>query len=151
MRTLITPICLATCLTLSSFAAAQEPGRPAQPEQQQASMPPGMTIYYLVLLHRGSAWTPEKTPETQKIQEGHMANIQRLADSGKLILAGPFGDDTPLRGLFILQAASLAEAQELCNTDPAIKAGRLRAEIHPWWGPKGIRYDAEADSSAPRR
>ena len=80
MRTIVTPICLAVCLSLSSFAAAQEPGRPAQHEQEQASLPPGMAMYYLVLLHRGSAWTPEKTPETQKIQEGHMANIQRLAE-----------------------------------------------------------------------
>jgi len=100
-----------------------------------------MRVYYLVLLYRGASWTPEETPATRQLQEDHMANIRRLAKEGKLILAGPFEEDTDLRGLFLLKAASLQEAKELCQSDPAIKAGRLRAEIHSWWGPEGIRVE----------
>ena len=118
---------------LTAFAA--EPAAVPAP-------PPNMAVYYLALLHRGSAWTPEQTPEVARVLEGHMANIRRLAAEGKLILAGPFDDDGDLRGLFLLQAASLQEAQELCDSDPAVKAGRLRVELHPWWGPKGIRVEA---------
>ena len=112
-------------------ASAEEPAAPAPP--------PDMAVYYLALLHRGSAWTPEQTPEVKRVLEGHMANIRRLTAEGKMILAGPFDDDSDLLGLFLLQAASLKEAQELCDSDPAVKAGRLRVELHPWWGPKGIR------------
>jgi uncharacterized protein len=58
-------------------------------------------------------------------------------------LAGPFLDKTPLAGIFILNVASMEEAQALCDSDPAIHTGRLRAEIHPWYGARGIRtaYD----------
>lgn len=124
---------IATILLLAGAltAFAEEPAAPAPP--------PNMAVYYLALLHRGSAWTPEPTPEVQRLLEGHMANIQRLAAEGKLILGGPFADDGDLLGLFLLQAGSLKEAQELCDSDPAVKAGRLRVELHPWWGPKGIR------------
>jgi len=37
--------------------------------------PPGMEVYYLGLLNRGPAWTRGETPESKRIQEGHMANI----------------------------------------------------------------------------
>src|SRR6266571_1478950 len=52
-----------------------------------------MTTYYVAFLYRGPAWTPASTPETEKIQNDHLANIQRLAAAGKLVLAGPFTDD----------------------------------------------------------
>jgi len=109
-----------------------------------------MTTYYLALLRKGPSWTAERSPEVEKLQAGHMANINRLADAGKLLLAGPFADDGDLRGLFVLRAESLEEAQALCGTDPAIKAGRLKAEIHPWYSAKNIRVfptAAEAESS----
>jgi len=33
------------------------------------------------------------------------------------------------------------EAELLCANDPAVKAGRLRIELHPWFSAKGIRVD----------
>ena len=97
-----------------------------------------MTTYYVGLLYRGPSWSPEDTPERRAIQEGHLANIQRLADEGKLLLAGPFTDGAELRGLFVFQVASLEEAKAMCDTNPAVKAGRLRVELHPWYSAKGI-------------
>ncbi|HZN04236.1 MAG TPA: YciI family protein, partial [Candidatus Polarisedimenticolia bacterium] len=81
---------------------------------------------------------PPASPERRAIQEGHLANIQRLADAGKLLLAGPFTDGGELRGLFVFQVASLEEAKAMCDSDPAVKAGRLRVELHPWYSAKGI-------------
>jgi hypothetical protein len=67
-----------------------------------------------------------------------MANIQKIAKSGKLVAAGPMAGNGDLRGIFIFKAASMDEAKALVADDPAIKSGRLIMDIQPWWGPKGI-------------
>jgi len=108
---------------------------------QQAEPKYEMTTYYVGFLYRGAKWTPEVTPEVEKLQEGHMANIRRMAKDGKLILAGPFSDNTDLRGMFVFQTSSIEEARTLCDADPAVQAGRLRVELHPWFSAKGIRID----------
>ena len=100
--------------------------------------PATMTTYYFGLLRRGAASTGEQTPETERLQKAHLANITRLAESGKLVAAGPLTDGGELRGIFIFQVASLEEAKTLSDTDPAVAAGRLAIEIHPWYAPKGI-------------
>ena len=93
---------------------------------------------YFAFLTRGEKWTPEKTPATEEIQKGHMANIHRLAEMKKLIAAGPFGDDGRLRGIFVFRVGSLEEARALTATDPAVQAGRLAMELHTWMVPEGI-------------
>jgi uncharacterized protein YciI len=80
----------------------------------------------------------DQVPEIQELQKAHIANINRLAGLKKLIVAGPFGDDGVLRGIFVFRVSSLAEAQELCATDPMVKADRLRVELHPWNVPEGV-------------
>lgn len=97
-----------------------------------------MTIAYLAFLVRGDKWTPEKTPATEAIQKAHLENIQRLADLKKLVVAGPFGDNGRLRGIFVFRVESLEEAKSLAATDPAVQAGRLALEIHSWVVPEGI-------------
>jgi uncharacterized protein len=97
-----------------------------------------LTTVYLAFLVRGAKWTPEKTPQTEEIQKNHLANIHRLADMKKLVVAGPFGDEGNLRGIFVFRVDSLEEARALTLTDPAVQAGRLALEIHPWLVPEGI-------------
>src|SRR5688572_11791984 len=98
---------------------------------KKTTTPTRLTTAYLAFLTRGDKWTPERTPATEEIQKGHMANIQRLADMKKLVVAGPFGDNGRLRGIFVFKVASLEEARSLAATDPAVVAGRLALEIHP--------------------
>jgi uncharacterized protein YciI len=126
---------------LAALALLLAPG--LAPGEEPAAPPPKyeMTTYYVGLLYRGARWTPEITPETQKIQEGHMANIRKMAAAGKLVVAGPFSDDGDLRGMFVFTTASLEEARALCDQDPAIRAGRLKIELHPWYAAAGIKVN----------
>lgn len=113
---------------------------PPETAREQTAAAPAkaeMVQYYMGFLKRGPAWTPQSTPETQKIQEGHMAHIRKSAEAGKLVLAGPFGDNGDIRGILIYKTANLEEARAIANEDPAVKAGRLVLEIHPWWVEKG--------------
>lgn len=119
------PRLLALALALAcSSALAQEP------EYE-------MTTYQVAFLK--SAPTRPQLPkeEAAKIQAAHMAHIGAMAKSGKLILAGPFADRGALRGMFVF-ACTEAEAKQLGEADPAVKAGLLVLEWHPWYSAKGI-------------
>ena len=105
---------------------------------RKRTQPMKLVPMYLAFLTRGEKWTPEKTPATEEIQKGHMANINRLAEMKKLVAAGPFGDDGRLRGIFVFRVASLDEAKALTASDPAVQAGRLAMDIHQWMVPDGI-------------
>ncbi len=100
---------------------------------------PDMAQYFVGLIYRGDKWTPEVSAETMEIQKAHMANIRKLAGTGQLVLAGPFGDDGKLRGLFFFDVKTMEEARKLADSDPAVQAGRLRVELHPWWGTTALR------------
>jgi uncharacterized protein YciI len=110
----------------------------AEDVMRQASSPIKLTTAYIAFLSRGPKWTPEKTAQTEELQKAHLANIRKLADMKKLVVAGPFGDKGPLAGIFVFRVASLDEAKELAATDPAVQAGRLALDIHPWLVPEGI-------------
>ena len=105
---------------------------------KKATLPIKFGTAYLAFLTRGPKWTPERTPQTEEIQKAHLANINRLAQTGKLVVAGPFGDNGQLRGIFVFKVSSLEEAKELAATDPAVKAGRLALDVHTWLVPEGI-------------
>lgn len=95
-----------------------------------------MKQYWFVMLMRG----PNRNQDSAavaKIQEGHMANIIRMANEGKCIMAGPFGDDGNWRGILILDVKDMDAVKKEVEQDPAIKAGRLTYEAHPWWTEKG--------------
>ena len=104
------------------------------------SMPMDMKTIYFGFLKKGPNRKvgDDKTPEVQELQKAHIANINRLAETKKLVMAGPFGDDGELRGVFVFRVESLKEAQDLAATDPMIKIDRLKIELHPWQVPVGL-------------
>ncbi len=93
----------------------------------------GMRMYVMAFLKRGPTKI-EDANERAKLQQAHMANITRLATEGKLLLAGPFGDTGTVRGIYIFDVRTVEEAAALTATDPAIQAGTLQMELHPWYG-----------------
>lgn len=105
---------------------------------KKATLPMKFETAYLAFLTRGPKWSAERTPESEATQKAHLANINKLAESGKLVVAGPFGDNGHLRGIFVFKVGSLEEAKELAATDPAVKAGRLALDVHTWLVPAGI-------------
>jgi uncharacterized protein YciI len=93
----------------------------------------GMKSYVLVMLKKGSANITDKKV-TDSIFRGHMANIQRLASEGKLVVAGPMGkNDKEYEGVFVFNTASVDEAKQWLNTDPAIQAKDIDAELYAWY------------------
>ena len=93
----------------------------------------GMNKYVMAFLNKG----PNRDLEPDKameLQMAHMENIGKMADAGKLVLAGPFLGDGDLRGIYIFNVETLEEAEALTNTDPAIQAGSLKLELKEWYG-----------------
>ena len=78
-----------------------------------------------------------------------MENIRKMGATGKLVIAGPFADGGDLRGLFIFRVETLEEAKALAEQDPAVKAGRLVLEWHPWYAAKNIVVTPKAVSPKP--
>ncbi len=93
----------------------------------------GMKRYVMAFLKRGPVRNQDSATAA-KLQRAHLDNISRMAAEGKLILAGPFLDSGDIRGIYIFDVKTVEEAQALTATDPAIKAGRLEMELHPWYG-----------------
>jgi uncharacterized protein YciI len=95
--------------------------------------PAELSTYYFGFLNKGPKWTAEQTPETGKIQEGHMAHLNASGKSGKLVIAGPLGDNGDIRGILVYKTATVDEARSIAEADPAVKAGQLVVELHRWF------------------
>ena len=93
----------------------------------------GMKSYTLVMLKKGTSNITDKKI-LDSIFRGHMANIQKLASENKLALAGPIDEnDKNYEGIFVFNTASIDEAKQWLNTDPAIQSKHLDAELYSWY------------------
>jgi uncharacterized protein YciI len=146
MRLVLFVLAIAGCA--ASTASQPCPAAPAVASPPATAPAPSgelkMRSYFFVVLRRGPTWTAEKTPETKKLFEGHMANIEAMAKSGKLLIAGPMeadpSDKTAVAGIFLFDVPTKDEVVALMKNDPAIEAKRLVPEIHVWYGPSDITY-----------
>jgi uncharacterized protein len=98
----------------------------------------GMKRYVMAFLKRGPK-RDHTAEEAAKLQQAHMENIGRMAKEGHLIVAGPFLDSGDVRGIYVFNVDSIEKAKELTATDPAIQAGRLEMELHPWYGSAALQ------------
>lgn len=102
----------------------------------------GMKKYVMVFLKTGSATDVPKS-KSDSAFAGHMQNINRLAESGKLVVAGPFFKNDKYRGIFILNADSIEEGKKLVESDPAVQAKLLDMELLMWYGSAALAETLE--------
>ena len=93
----------------------------------------GMRGYVLVILKSGPTPVPAG-PERDAMFRGHFANMERLSQEGKLVLAGPLDGVDGWRGLFVLAVQDIEEARALASTDPVLRQGEMVAEYHTFYG-----------------
>ncbi|TYA74321.1 YciI family protein [Seonamhaeicola marinus] len=96
-----------------------------------------MQQYFMAFLKKGPIRT-QNEEEAELIQKGHRAHLGKMYDLGYADISGPFGDEGEIKGITIYNVPTLKMADSLANSDPAVKAGRLEIEIHPWWAAKGF-------------
>ncbi|MBA4849357.1 YciI family protein [Emticicia sp. BO119] len=107
----------------------------------------GMKMYTLVILKSGSNTTTDKIL-LDSLFRGHMMNMGKMVAMGKLVVAGPLGNnDKNYRGIFVLNTKTTEDTNALLESDPALKAKVLEAEIYPWYGsaalPLYLKYHDE--------
>lgn len=146
-------VLLSLCSLLSSCVITKgkdaEPGKPGKNASNKTSSTTfnqelatklgadqyGMKPYVIVMLTTGSAKVEDKT-KMGELLKGHLANIRKLSDEGKIVVAGPFLEKNKedYRGMFIFNTQSKEEAEQWVKTDPAVMAGVFSYEIFPWYG-----------------
>lgn len=116
-------IALACLFTLTQPSVAQTPEPAKKPKQ---------FIYVLRLvprLHSDAAWTKEDNMAIER----HFTRFKLAIEKGELILAGRTmepGDKT--FGIAIFEAADEKAARAFMESDPAVVAGLMTAELHPF-------------------
>ena len=95
-------------------------------------VPDKLRTYQLVMLKTalGSRMAPEE-------QRGLIVQMDAMAKAGKLAIAGPVLEGSDLAWVFVF-AADAAETDTLAASNPAVKAGKMLAERHPWMIPDGV-------------
>ncbi|NZA24915.1 hypothetical protein H0E84_00810 [Luteimonas sp. SJ-92] len=131
---------LAASQSLAFSAFAVEPADQAPPPGYDAALAEsfgaddyGMRSYVLVILKSGPTPMP-KGEARDAMFRGHFSNMKRLAEEGKLAVAGPLDSADGWRGLFILAVDDIEAAKALVATDPVIQHGEMVAEYHKYYG-----------------
>ena len=134
MRNLLWMLAASLAL-LGGPAPAQQPpaGHDAELAARTGADDLGMRSYVLVVLKTGPNRMADG-PERDAMFRGHFANIKRLSEQGKLVLAGPFDGVDGWRGLFIFAVKDIDEARQLAATDPVLASGEMVAEYHKYYG-----------------
>ncbi len=92
--------------------------------------------YTLVLLWAGPV-RDHGPAEAERLQQEHLRHLFTLRNEGKLLLNGPVTDGGELVGIAIYAGQDHDAVRALAEADPAVMAGRLRAEVRPLFGIPG--------------
>ncbi len=98
-------------------------------------------IYFMTFIKPGPQRDTFDEQQAQELGRGHFGHIRKQAAAGKMVLAGPFGENESgkkLSGLYVYEVETLEEAQSLSLEDPSVRAGYFEVETIPWYGPKSL-------------
>jgi uncharacterized protein YciI len=84
----------------------------------------------LLFLRKGPNWTSEAS-DAAELQVEHLAFLKSLREAGHIAIVGPFLDGGDLRSACVY-LVPIDEALSLAGKDPAVLAGHLQIEAHPW-------------------
>jgi uncharacterized protein len=129
------PPSLVTCLAFAAFAlvactSSHEDPTPAADSGAEAT---AEDRYVICVLKTGARAPKLEAEESARLQSGHLANITRLVEAEKIVIAGPFGKNPAspnFRGIFVFRGVTIEEARALGATDPAVAAGIFDLEFH---------------------
>lgn len=131
---------LGMVLSIACYLAAQTtPENPLAPY-----IPRNTKSYYIDLLMRKNPPAAE-LPENERMEwmQKHLSYIRSQVEVGKFVLVGPILEESRLRGIAVIKADSLEEAQRVASGDPLVQAGKLEVEVHPIMleDLSGVRFD----------
>lgn len=106
---------LTSCLSVAELSAAEQ------------TQPP---VYFVVFYSPGPNWNHNLTLNNQPGIELHRRYLNKLKDSGKLILGGHYLDEAG--GMMIVQMGTAEEVALVAKGDPAVKSGVLQVEVKSW-------------------
>ena len=92
---------------------------------------------YCLFLYKAGPNRNQPPEEAEAIQWAHLRYLFSLRAEGKLVINGPVTDDSDLAGVGIFNLTDVEEVKGLLSADPAVIAGRLVFEIHPWFSIPG--------------
>lgn len=104
----------------------------------QALAAPAEKLDYFVFLVTGKSTEGRAQTEVEKMQAAHLENFWRLAKLGELSAAGPCADpDKLVRGIVVINATSIADAESKFAADPYVSEGYMKTEIHQFQNAAG--------------
>jgi uncharacterized protein YciI len=125
----LTRIAFATLfLSCAGFTIAQSDEYDAGLAAELGADDYGMKAYVMVILSTGDTEIEDKA-ERDQVFAGHFSNMSKLAEEQKLVVAGPFSNAQPKRGLFILNVDNIEAAEAIVKTDPAVAAGIFNYDL----------------------
>jgi len=95
-------------------------------------IPKNIRPYYLdMLLLKDKPDTALPAEERTQWMQKHLSYIRSQVEAGKFVLVGPLTEENRLRGIAIIKADSIEEAQRIASGDPLVQSGHLVVEVHP--------------------
>jgi uncharacterized protein YciI len=111
----------------------------ASPSDTQPFLPrpEDLETFYVAFLYPGAGYSQAepRSEEHRAIMQTHVAYVwSSQHGDGPAVAGGPLiAEDQSLpKGMTVLRAASLSEAQHLAATDPAVVTGHFRVVVVPW-------------------
>jgi uncharacterized protein YciI len=139
MRNIFLMLTLGVAVVLGAQTPVENPLAPYIPKNMKA--------YYRDLLVKSDKPESAVTPaENAERMQKHLAYIRSQVEAGKFVLVGPLTEDNRIRGMAVIQAASLEEAQRIASGDPSVQSGHMAVEVHPVLLEDlgGVRFDYPA-------